>query len=245
MTKLNQIVAVLRGAKEDTNKATAPLFHALKRGELFTGITQTYRPAEEGGVTLPDDNTRVQATVPDMLERFEKPMTRLFDLICTTETANMSASADVVVDGQVLIPNAPVTFLMQFEKYLEREVRGYVALLPTLDPAETWNPLDGDLHETPPFETFRTRKVQKPIVLYPHSDRHPAQTQMITEDVIDGYWTKKKFSGAIPPAHKQVLIERVEVLIEAVKHAREKANDVDVADVRIGQSVFGYLFDSP
>lgn len=245
MTKLNQVVAVLRGAKEDTNRATAMLFHGLKRGELFAGITQTYRPAEEGGVALPDDNTQVQTTVPDMLKRFEKPMARLFDLISTTEATNMNASADVVVDGEVLISNAPVTFLMQFEKYLEREVRGYVALLPTLDPAETWLPLDGDLYETPPFETFRTRKVQKALVMYPATDKHPAQTQMITEDVIDGYWSKKKFSGAIPPAHKQVLIERVEVLIEAVKHAREKANDVEVFDFKVGEAVFGYLFDSP
>ena len=242
MTKLNQVVAVLRGAKEDTNRATAVLFAGLKRGEMFAGITQTYRPAEEGGVTLPDDNTQVQLTVPNMLERFSKPMIRLFDLLSTTESTNMTASADVVVGDRVLIPNAPVTFLMQFEKYLEREVRGYVALLPVLDPAETWNPLDNDQYETPPFETFRTRKVQKPIVLYPHTDKHPAQTQMITEDVIDGYWLKKKFSGAIPPASKRDLVERVETLVEAVKHAREKANDVEVVDAKVGEAVFGYLF---
>lgn len=246
MTKLNQIVALVQGAKQDANKRTAPLFHAVKNPALFAGITQRYRPAEEGGQQLPDDNAEVQFTVPQVLDAFRKPNERMLDLISTNEVANMEATADVVVDGVVLIEAAPVTFLMQFQKFLEQEVRGIVRDLPIQDPAETWTASAASrsgVYEAPSRETFRQGKVQKPIVLYDATDKHPAQTAMITEDVIVGYWDKKRFTGAISQARKDDLVDRVETLIDATKVAREGANDREVTDRPVGQQVFNYLFD--
>lgn len=245
MTKLNQIVALVQGAKQDANKRTAPLFHTTKNPALFAGITQRYRPAEEGGPQLPDDSTEVQFTVPQILDAFRKPNARMLDLISTNENANREATADVVIDGEVLISEAPVTFLMQFQKFLEQEVRGIVSSLPVQDPAETWSPggaTRAGIYEAPPRETFRTGKVQKPIVLYDATDKHPAQTAMITEDMIVGYWDKKRFTGAIPQSRKDELISRVETLIDATKVAREAANDRQVEDKPVGNAVFDFLF---
>jgi hypothetical protein len=246
MTKLNQIVAVVKGAKEDANKRTAPLFHASSQTQLFAGITQTYRPLDDDGVRLPDDNTEVQLTVNEILDQFRKPMTRMLDTIATAEYANTEAFGDIVVDGETLLEKVPVTFLMQLEKQLEREVRGLIVKLPTLDPAESWDvsPTQrAGVFETPDFETHRTKKVQKPIVLFPATDKHPAQTQLITEDVIDGYWRKRKFSGAIPAAEKDALLEKCDKLIAAVKFAREQANDRVVEDKKVAGALFGYLLD--
>lgn len=246
-TKLNQIVALVQGAKQEANKRTAPLFHTVKNPALFSGLTQTYRSAEEGGAQLPDDNTQVQFTVDEILDAFRKPNARMLDLISTNENANREATADVVIDENVIIADAPVTFLMQFQKFLEQEVRGLVRDLPIQDPAETWAPAGAErvgVVESDSFETFRTKKVQKPLVLYPATDKHPAQTQMITEDMIDGYWTKKKFTGAISAARKDELTERVETLIGAVKVAREGANDREVTDKPVGDAVFNFLFSS-
>jgi hypothetical protein len=246
MTKLNQIVAVVKGAKEDANKRTAPLFHSTAQTQLFAGITQTYRPLDDDGVRLPDDNTEVQLTVGEILEQFRKPMTRMLDTIATAEYANTEAFGDIVVDGETLLEKVPVTFLMQLEKQLEREVRGLIVKLPTLDPAESWVPSASQrlgVYETPVFETHRTKKVQRAIVLYPATEQHPAQTQMVSEDVIDGYWAKKKFSGAITAADKDYLLEKCDKLIAAVKFAREQANDRTVVDQKVGSALFGYLFD--
>lgn len=243
--KLNQIVALVQGAKTDANKRTAPLFHMLNQAQLFAGLTQRYRPAEEGGTQLPDDTQRVQHTVPEVLEKFRAPNERLLDLIMTNETANMSAQADIEIDGDVILESVPVTFLMQFQKFLEQEVRGLVNNLPVQDPAEDWSPSPAErngIWESDEVETFRTRKVQRPIVLYDATDKHPAQTQLITEDVVDGYWKKKRFTGAISQSRKDELIERLERLVAAVKSAREKANDQEVVDHPAGQAVFNYLF---
>jgi hypothetical protein len=244
-TKLNQVVGLVVGAKANANKQTAPLFHSLKVPALFAGLTQRYEPLEEGGEQLPDDNTRVQMTVPEILAAFAKPNGRMLDLISTAENANTEARADVVVDENVIIKDAPVTFLMQFQKFLEQEVRGIIRDLPVLDPAQEWQPAasarPGE-YQTDEFKSHRTKKMPRVISLAKATDKHPEQVSLVHEDVIAGYWHKKRFSGAVPAGRKAELTERVEKLIAAVNVAREKANDREVTDKPVGDAVFGYLF---
>lgn len=247
MTKLNQVVAVEKTVKEKVNKQTAPLFHTTKNatGALFSGLTKTYEPLDADGEHLPDDSTRVQNTVPEILEAFAKPTIQLFDTQLTKETANTEAFADVVVDGVTLIAQAPVTFLLQFEKHLTQEVRGLIVALPTLDPAQEWEPADSEragIFRTQTIRRQRTKKTEEPVVLYLATDKFPAQTQMITTDKLVGYWNEMRFSGAISGQRKQELLDRVDALIAAVKFAREAANNRDVDNKTVGAEIFGYLF---
>jgi hypothetical protein len=87
----------------------------------------------------------------------------------------------------------------------------------------------------------RTKKVQKPIVLYDATKEHPAQTQLITEDVVVGYWDTVKHSGALPAPRKKELMSRIEKLSQALKFAREKANAADAETVSVGKPIFDYL----
>lgn len=246
MTKLNQVVAVEKALKEKVNRQTAPLFQIVKAPALFAGLAKTYEPQDVEGEQLPEDSTRVQYAVPEILDAFRVPTIKLLDAQLTKETANTEAFADVVLDGTTLIEKAPVSFLLQFEKHLSQEVRGLILLLPTLDPSQDWKATQSDrggVYETAVVRRHRTKKVEKPVVLYPATPEHPAQTQMITTDELVGYWNEKRFSGAIPAQRKQELLDRVDVLIAAVKHARESANNRDVENKTIGAEVFGYLFD--
>ena len=245
MPKLAQVVAIEKGTKDSTNKETAPLFHDAKKPALFAGVSKTYETINEDGERLPDDSTRVQLTVPQVLAAFAKPTTKLIDVLLTKENANTEAFADVKVNGEVLIEQAPVSFLLQFERMLTQEVRGLIVSLPTLDPAYEWTPSDASeagVYETEVTKRGRTKKVQKPIVLYPATDKHAAQTQLITEDELVGYWSEKKFSGAISAARKQELLDRVDTLIAAVKFAREEANSRDVEMKAAGAQIFAHLF---
>lgn len=245
MTKLNQVVAVEKALKEKVNKQTAPLFHTTKNPVHFAALTKTYEPVDVLGEQLPDDSTRVQNTVPEILAAFADPVTKLLDTQLTKETANTEAFADVVVNDVVLIDRAPVSFLLQFEKHLSQEVRGLILALPTLDPAQDWAPSDSErvgIFETAVVKRHRTKKVEKPIVLYDATDKHPAQTAMITTDELVGYWHEKRFSGAVSAQRKQSLLDRVDTLIAAVKYARESANNLDLTNKTIGAEIFGYLF---
>lgn len=89
--------------------------------------------------------------------------------------------------------------------------------------------------------TTKTKKEQRPIVLYDATDKHPAQTQLITEDVSIGTWKTVKQSGAIPVPRKKVLLERVDKLLKAVLVAREQANSVEATDECVGAAIMGYL----
>src|SRR6266511_3226344 len=116
-------------------------------------------------------------------------------------------------------------------------------LLSGLDAAETWSFDEAtDAYATPPTQTTRSKKVPRNHVKAEATEKHPAQVEMYFEDVLVGYWTTVKFSGALPQARVSELKARVVKLAEAVKVAREAANSTQVTDQKIGDKIFGYLF---
>lgn len=243
MTKLNQLVALVKGQKDRTNKETAELFQT--NAAMFGGLTKTYEPKFEDGVQYPPESVRVRHTVPEILDAFMLPTGRLLDLISTTESANTEARADVIVDGVTLIEQAPVTFLMQFQKYLEREVRGLISGLPTLDPAYDWTVSDAErrgVWQTGDVLRNKTDKRPAKLDLAPATDRHPAQVEVYQETFVEGVWKERRFSGAIPASVKQAYLERVDKVIDSVKKAREEANDREVENKPVADAVFGYVF---
>ena len=63
----------------------------------------------------------------------------------------------------------------------------------------------------------------------------------VREDVTVGFWRTVKFSGALPAKRVNELLERVEKLQEAVKFAREEANNAETSDQKVGDAVFKFL----
>lgn len=194
---------------------------------------------------MPAERQRVQFHVGDVLNRVASLSTELFDVTARKDWSNCAARADVTIDGVVLIEKAPVTFLLFLEKQLT-DLRTFVGCLPVLDEAESWiKDANSGLYKTEAILTHRTKKVQKPIVLYPATTEHPAQTAMVTEDIIAGFWSQVKQSGAMPKPDKDELAQRVEKLLQAVKQAREAANGIEeVTTPSIGDAVFNYLLET-
>jgi hypothetical protein len=245
MAKLNQIIAIEKGIKSSAYGALTELNKAAQKPDLFNGFSKTYRKKDEDGEELPPEGKRVQYTSGEVLRAAERALTDLVDVTARKDWTNCVAKADVVVDGKTLIASAPVSFLLFMEKQLT-DLRTLVGNLPVLDVAEDWksDPNSG-LYRTEPTETHRTKKMQKPIVLYAATPEHPAQTQLITEDVIAGWWVLTRQSGAMPKPEKQKLQDRIDKLIQAIKQAREAANMFDETDApAIGAPVFGYLLGS-
>ncbi|WP_454464576.1 DUF7873 family protein [Actinoallomurus spadix] len=242
MAKLNQIIAVEKGIKSGTLRDLTDAHHGLQKPALLSGISRTYQPKDEEGEQLPPESTRVQVKADEVLRRTAEIMTRLFDVTATKDWANCAAKADVVVDGQTLLRDVPVTYLLFLEKQLT-DLHTFVKKLPALDAAETWVFDDSaDAWRTEPVRTIRTKKVPRNHVKAEATDKHPAQVEVYYEDVAVGYWTTMKFSGALPARRINELLERVERLQQAVKFAREEANGAEVTDRRVGDVVFRYLF---
>lgn len=244
MAQLNQILAVEKGQQTKSNDEYTSFYREFAVPTLFEGLSKTYQPAADDGAQYPPDYKGVQRTVADSLERVADILTRRFDLTLTKDAANTQAKADIVVDKEVLIKDVPVTYLLFLEKQMV-ELLVFVKAIPTLDPALRWQPYPNTAtgwYETDEVQTHKTKKVENVVVLYPSTKEHPAQVAIRPEDVLEGYWSTSKFSGAIPAAEKQDLLDRVATLTAAIKFAREKANTLEITQQHAGEKLLGYVF---
>jgi hypothetical protein len=245
MGKLNQIIAIEKGVKSRVYGELTDLNKVIQKPDLFNGFSKDYQKKDDAGEELPSEKKRVQVTVQDVLTTVDRGLSELFSVTARKDWSNCAAKADVKIDGQVLLPQVPVTFLLFLEKQLT-DVRTLFNNLPVLDESEDWKgDVNSGLFKADAAQTHRTKKMQKPIVLYDATKEHPAQTQLLTEDVIVGFWSTVKMSGAMPKPVKHQLVGRVEVLLKAVKVAREEANNREEEKVPdVGSAIFGFLLNA-
>jgi hypothetical protein len=240
--KLNQVVAIEKDVKARSYKDLTKEHHLLQKPDSVSGFSKTYQPLREDGEVFPPESRVVQNVVEYALQEVAVRLGELWDLTYTKDVGNQQARGDVVVGGKTLLGGVPVPTLLFLEKQLA-DMHTFLSKLPTLPTDETWT-FDNSkgYHITEPTKTVKTRKEKKVIVLYPATDKHPAQTQLVDEDVTIGHWTTIKHSGAISNDRRRQLIERCELLQDAVKVARERANLQEVDEQKMARTIFLFLF---
>lgn len=250
MTRLNQILAIEKREKTSLNETVTRIYHLLQKNPLLAGMSRRYQPTEDvldnqQVENFPDELARVQVNAEGAFKAAATALIRILDLTATKDWANTKARANVVLkDGTELVREAPVTYLLFLEKQLV-DLETLVKRLPQLDPAYQWEYDEGmdAWRWTTPVQTNRTKKIPRVLVKYPHSDKHPAQVDTYTEDVVVGTYTKFEYSGAVPPNRVRELLERIQNVQRAVKMAREEANMIEVVDVNAGQSIISYVLN--
>lgn len=242
MPKLNQIIAVLSGRKSQSQKDITEVYKKLQKDALFDGISRVYLPVDEEGEALAPERKNVQYSARKAIADARTALSELFNVTATQDYSNCAARSDVVVDGQTIVSNAPVTHLLFLEKQLT-DLHTFVGQIPVLDPSERWDwDQASDCFASEPFVTNRTKKIPRSHILYEATKEHPAQVEMYTEDVKVGEWRTVKFSGALPAQEKNQILQRIRNLQQAVKFAREEANGMAVEEVKTAGTVFEYLF---
>jgi hypothetical protein len=250
MPKLNQILAIEKGTKNRAYERLSEVYKTLQKAQLFNGHVKTWQPREENTESdayelLADEKHHVQQKVSDLLRVVREAQSELVDISFMRDLANCSAKANVVIDGKPLLQDMPATHLLWLEKQLS-DLHAEIKKVPTLDPAEKWAwDSDQNLYVSEPSEQRRTKKVQRPLVLHPATKEHPAQVQLVTDDVATGTWKTKKFSAAMPVDRRDEMLARVERLQKAVKQAREEANMVELPKQheKIGDKIFDFVLD--
>ncbi len=240
--KLNQVISIEQTVKSKCNSVKSENYKIAQKPGLFNGYIKRYRAKSEDGESFPDEKAKVQVTAKELLDSEAALLESLFNIEATKDFANCLAKADIVVDGKVLVKDAPVTYLLYLSKELT-DLDTFVSAIPVLTEDEEWKVDEQTgLARTEPTQTVKTKKIQKPIVLYPATDKHPAQTQLITEDEVVGSWDHVKFSGAFQPAQKKALLAKIQKLSDAVKVAREEANTATADSVNAGTTLVDWLF---
>lgn len=240
--KLNQIVAVERDIKTRAYKELSKEHVLLQRADAVTGMIKTYEPKGEDGEKYPPESKFVSIRVLDALAEVKERQRELFDITLTKDVGNTKTMADIIgPGGVVMIKDVPVPTLLFLEKQLS-DIHTFVEKLPVLDPAQRWEYDSVErVYVTKPIETIKTKKVKKAIVLVPPTKEHPAQSQLIDEDITVGTWKTIAQSGAIMQSHKTAILQRTDFLMKSVKEARERANLVEVDEKKMSDVIFDYL----
>ena len=242
-TYLNQIIAIEKEVKSRFYAELSEINKIVQKNDLFNGFFISYLKKNEEDEELPSEKKNLQHSSEAILRRVEYSISEFFNITAKKDWTNCIAICDVEIDGQILIPAVPVSYLLFLEKQLT-DIRTLLSNMPTLDVSEVWTKdANTGQYRSDPTKTHRTKKIQRPITLYDATPEHPAQTQLITEDVLVGWWSTTKHSGALPVPEKEKMIERTEKLLIAVKNARERANMTLVEKIpEVGCSVFGFIF---
>lgn len=241
-TRLSQVVAVEKPIKTEAYGTLSAAHHQVQKAPLLAGILRTYRPRDDEGEQLPPESTRVQLRAIDAVSEVMQALTRFYDVTATRDWANTTAKADIRVNGQVLIPQVPVPFLLFLEKQLAA-LKTFIEKLPILDPSEEWVwDQEKGVYRTTAYETQRSKKVPRNHVLAEATPQHKAQVEIIYEDIPVGTWTTVKYSGALPASHVKAILDRLQALRDAVKYAREEANATEIPQVRVAGPLLDYLF---
>jgi len=249
----HQIIAVVKDLKDRFKKKITDAHHSMQRVDALNGLSRTFKPIREteGEATNlpPAELKRVTTTASSIIASIEGDMIKAFDAVATQDEGNMFARGDVIVrddSGAVTfeVKNVPATHLLFLEKQMI-DVCTFVDALPVLDPSEAWSKDQATgTWRSDVAKSRRTKKINKPIVLYNHSAEHPAQTQLVVEDVDFCDIETVKLSGCLSATEKLAIQSRARALLMAIKEARQSANSVKVEQAKEGSKVFKFIFGS-
>lgn len=238
--RLSQIVALVGPRKENAKSVLTAAYQNAQKPANFAGQHRQYRPLAEGGETLPAETHRVQMQARHLIRDVTTALVPAIDTVATQDLENCEARGTFAVGG--LSIELPVTHLLYLEKQLT-DLRTFVAALPELPQGDDWTTdAATGLWKSDVVPTHRTAKVQKPIVLYDATDKHPAQTQLVTEDVTVGHWMTQRFNGGMTMTAKREMLARLDKTIEAAKTAREEANTRTIVDTTYANQLLAFIF---
>lgn len=252
MSKLHELLAVAGGLGTQADKVRQELATTFeKKRHLFTEKRVTFQPVTEGVAAVTESQSDLQTTVIAQLAELSPFIAKAVDADFQIALANTTASADIIVEDYegedvTLARNVPVTALLELEKRIG-EIHQLLLAIPTLDPAKGFE-LDPNkepgVYAAREVRKTRTKKTNVPLVLHAPTKEHPAQVQLVTEDVVIGHTTEQEWSGELTPADKTHLINQCERLQRAVKAARARANSADVdTKAKIGEKLLKFIID--
>jgi hypothetical protein len=247
MAQLHELLAAEKTATNTRDQLTKDTENKFAKGEnYFTGFNKTLEllgdnPSNAAIEAAARQDKALPTTVVATLDYYLNQWSRTEDVLFQKNLTNTTALANIEFRGAVIATGVPVDELMGLETRLS-DLRKLATQIPTLDASREWAVDDsaaqaGTWKSVNPQITTKTEKKVTPIVLYPATDKHPAQIEKVTEDVPVGTFTLNVISGATTAIQKANVLSVLDDLIIEVKKARTRANSVDVQVVQIGSTI--------
>lgn len=247
MAKLHELLAVEADLDSVSKKTTEEAIKTFKSKAqhfmAFHRVCEMYDDNDQNQAP-PDEFLSMVSTVQDKLDYVGHKISKYYDAVLQKELTNQAAKADLIIDGKAIAKDLPATFLLGLETKLKK-IRALYETIPTLAPGIDWVPdkAEGEhiYKMKKPEEKYKTAKTFKHKVLYEATDKHPAQIERWEETVNVGKFTKDAWSGMISSADKAVLLGRLDKLLRATKKARQRANNIETINKKIGDKLLDYI----
>lgn len=247
MGKLHQVLAVRQGKRQEANEAFKELMSVFKdQSQVFFGMKETFTPdkEEEGDVVI-EKQKGIHLSVFRAIVPVTFSLASALDAECSVDYTNAqgsSANADIILDdGKKILENVPIMALMNMEKEISNFLN-LIAAIPIMDPTKEWTPAeDSDEFFLNRRVAVRTRKEPVPLVKYMATKEHPAQVDVVNKDVKVGIVEHVEMSGAITFGEKEKMLKRGRELLNAIRSARSRANDVEAADEKVGSKLYLHI----
>ena len=247
-TMLHEVLAKESDSDKSAVKLMSEAINSFtNKQELFGGHERTLkmfdsgREHEEAGHA---DTKYLDYTVIGKLKFVENHLIKYYDVNATKECTNQHATATVTIDGKEILNNLPATLLLGLETKLKK-YREVVNVAPTMKPGIEWiaaPDLGENIHKSKnPDRTFKTEKSLKVISKAAATKEHKEQVETLPVEKNVGEFAYTRFSGCLTVAHKSKLIERIDVLISAIKEARQRANATAIQKMEIGEKIFNFI----
>jgi len=249
MGKMHELLAVESDREAVFKKVVTEAGDTFrKRSDHFLGHHKTLEMKEEGkemAEAAAEDHKAMVTTVGKKLDYVSNPVVTYLDAVLQKECTNQVAKADLVLpDGTVLGKDLPATFLLGLESKL-KFLRQMYENIPTLSPGTEWvadDQMGEGVYKSKHLETkAKTETTVEHKVIVEATEHHPAQIGEASITEVVGVFKTKHWSGMISPARKSELLGRLDVLMQAAKQARMRANSADTIDRKIGKELVDYI----
>ncbi len=234
-------------------------FFKDKQG-AFKGERKTYE-ANPDTIDQPEfrGSTTVQTTVAEKLSYLVDSSKDYIDALFSQEKTNASgnATADVVVDGEVIFESLTSAELLRLKSIIgASELESMYQNLPVRSDAEEWEETTDatyedrkDIYEGPIARGVKRTTTKEQYILPDPNVEYLKDTskyipQVSTKDTIVelGKWSHQRFSGETSQVDKANILKRRTKLLTAITEALKKANEVEAipSTVTAGK-IFDYL----
>ncbi len=248
MAQLHELLAAEKVPTAAWNQIFEETKKKFSNAHFFNGHSKSLKMLDESEANKAieeqaREEKEVVTTVYDTLEYALSLYATAEDVQYQKNATNQEANGQVTVDG-LNLPALPVDELLGLENRLQK-IRELMVTMPTLDASVAWNKdTDAGKHiyiTAVPKVTTKTEKTIFPIEMSPATDKHPAQIQAATRDMVIGKFTVMERSGAATAAQKADCILRVDSLLAAIKRARMRANETEIKSVHVGNDIVNWL----
>lgn len=250
MSRLHEVLAAEKTTVAAWNKIAAETIHKLKNPtDYLVGMSKSLEmvedtPANKALEAAASEEKAVTTTVFDTLQYAFEIFGKSEDLQYQKNATNRVATGTVMWKGEPLLPDMPVDELLGLEARLGK-IREIFETMPTLAGSVEWRKAQSQgrniWEQVHPQVTTKTEKTVFPIEMSPATDKHPAQIQAVSKDVVVGKFKTVLRSGCATTIQKADALKLVDDLMVEVKKARMRANETEVQAGKVSDKLVSLL----